>query len=196
MVDRLWSLMMIRLKCRISIDNSFSERTTLECLRVSAHAKQAMLWTLLLVSTLSKNVLHLKTREFSMMISGNLVISLLTLSITWKQDSSLMDDVSGLASLFSNQVLSELSATPRWLFLIRLNHTVTLLTLLRNLSLFAHLRTSHTKSSIPSNGQETTSKVSSLKDPTKLESLSKIPLDTFQQLTENSETSQQCSEVD
>jgi len=195
MADKLLWQMMIRLKCPISTGNSYSEKTTLECLKVSAHAKQAVSWTLRSVSRHWKSVQPLRMSVFSMMTSGSQGISSLTQLITWKLDFSSMGAVSGSANLCLSQAPWVLSAILKLLSLIILNLTATLQILLRNLFLFAPSKTSHIKSNIPSNGLGIISKVFSLKDRMKLENMSKILLDTSPQSTENSETNHQCSVV-
>ena len=82
--------------------------------------------------------------------------------ITSKLVNLLTANVYGLKNLYSNQELSELNAILRSLSLMQLSATPISLILLRKAFLFAHWRTSLTKSSIPSNGQEITSKVSLL----------------------------------
>jgi hypothetical protein len=71
----------------------------------------------------------------------------------------------------------------------------TLLILLRNLSLSAHWRTSLIKSSILFSGPETTSKVSSWKDPTKLANTFLIQEHILLRLEENFETSHLCLDL-
>ncbi len=142
-------------KSVISTDNSCSESNMLGITRVKPLVTLEERWTHKVTSNLWNWELAKKMKNFSTITFGHHLILSSMQSIMSKLDNTLINNVSGMRSHCSKVELLVQNAIPKSSFLTI--HWVTLISsiLQKNPFHFAHWRTSHIKSNIQSNGQET-----------------------------------------